>query len=298
MKRKLVLILSMVWLVWTAACSPATQGSPLVWIDAPLDGSILPLVPYPVVAHANSPDGIARFAFSVNDGPAVECAGDAASASADGTISGCLLVRGNPTGDPVPISLRATWSPPAPGIFVLRVRAQNAQGIWGAYAEANVTVGGETPTPGATPVVTETPSATVSPTTTSTLTLTPAGLIFFPGVSTKEFHYIAQNVPQCSPLDLFLTVKVSDPGRVKGMLLFFHLQDQAGGGSTGWNSGVPMNRLADGSYSLTVASDSIPKFTDYLKAWFIYQFVAADAGGKVLGRSDVYSNVTLSMCPP
>jgi hypothetical protein len=298
MKRRLVLLLSIFSLVWIAACSPATQGSPLVWIDAPLDGSILPLAPYPVVAHANSPDGIARFAFSVNDGPAVECAGDAAGASADGTISACLLSHVNPFGVRVPISLRATWSPPAPGKYVLRIRAQNAQGIWGAFAEAKVTVGGETPTPTATPAVTEPSSATASPTPTSTLTLTPAGLIFFPGVSTNEFHYIAQNVPQCSPLDLFLTVKVSDPGRVNGMLLFFHLQDQAGGGSTGWNSGVPMNRLADGSYSLSVASDSISRFTDYLKAWLIYQFVAADAGGKVLGRSDVYSNVTLSMCPP
>ncbi len=298
MKRKLLPLLSIFWLAWIAACSAATQGSPLSWIDAPLDGSILPLAPYSVVAHANSPDGIARFAFNVNDGPAVECGGNTPSASADGAISECLLSHVNPLGNPVPISLHATWSPPAPGRFVLRIRAQNTQGIWGAYAEANVTVGGETPTSNPTPAASASPSATASPTATSTLTLTPAGLIFFPGISTSEFHYVAQNVPQCSPVDLFLTVKVSDPGRVKGMLLFFHLQDQAGGGSTGWNSGIPMNRLADGSYSLSVASDSIPKFTDYLKAWFIYQFVAADAGGTVLGRSDVYSNVTLSMCPP
>jgi hypothetical protein len=298
MKRRLVLLLSMFWLVWTAACSPATQGSPLSWIDAPLDGSNLPLAPYPVVAHANSPDGVSRFAFSVNDGPAVECAGNTPSASADGAISECLLSHVNSFGNPVPISLRATWSPPAPGTYALRIRAQNIQGIWGAFAESTVTVGGETPSPTATPAATVSPSPSASPTATPTLTLTSAGLIFFPGISANEFHYVAQNVPECSPLDLTLTVKVSDPGRVKGMLLFFHLQDIAGGGSTGWNSGVPMNRLADGSYSLTVASDSIPEFADYLKAWFVYQFVAADAGGKVLGRSDVYSNVTLSMCPP
>jgi hypothetical protein len=297
MKRRLVPLQSIFWLALIAACSPATQGSPFVWIDAPLDGSILPLAPYPVVAHASSPDGIARFAFRVNDDPAVECAADTPGASGDGTISACLLSHVNSFGDRVPINLHATWSPSAPGKFSLQIRAQNTQGIWGAYAEANVTVGGETPTPTAAPSENASPSATVTLTATPTLTLTPAGLIFSPGISTNEFHYVAQNVPQCSPLDLFLTVKVSDPGRVKGMLLFFHLEDQAGGGSTGWNNGVSMNRLTDGSYSLSVSSDSIPGYTDYLKAWFIYQFVAMDSGGKPLARSEVYRDTTLSMCP-
>jgi hypothetical protein len=61
MKRGHALLFSLFWLAWIASCSPATLGSPFVWIDAPLDGSTLPLAPYPVVAHANSPDGIARF---------------------------------------------------------------------------------------------------------------------------------------------------------------------------------------------------------------------------------------------
>jgi hypothetical protein len=198
----------------------------------------------------------------------------------------------------VPVSLRATWSPPAPGRYVLHIRAKNLQGVWGAYAEAAVTVGGETPTPSATPAATETSTATAGPTSTSTPTATPEALVFFPGISANEFHYVAQNVPECSPLQLILTVKVSDPARAKGMLLFFHLQDKAGGGSSAWNSGIPMGALADGSYSKIVASEDIDGYTDYLSAWFIYQFVATDGAGNVVARSDVYRDVTLSMCPP
>ncbi len=298
MKRRHALLFSMFWLAWIASCSPATQGSPFVWIDAPLDGSNLPLAPYPVVAHANSQERVARFAMSINDGAETECASDAAGASGEGTISACLLSHVNPPGDPVPISLHATWTPPAPGRYVLRVRAQNLRGIWGAYAEADVSVGEETPTPSATPAATETPTATAGPTATSTPTATPQALIFFPGISTNEFHYVAQNVPECSPLQLILTVKVSDPARVKGMLLFFHLQDKAGGGTTAWNSGVPMVALADGGYSKTVAAEDIDGYTGYLSAWFIYQFVATDGAGNVVARSDVYRDVTLSMCPP
>ncbi len=298
MKRGHALLFSFFWLAWIASCSPATQGSPFVWIDAPLDGSILPLAPYPVVAHANSPDGVARFALSIDDGAAVECTADSAGASGDGTVSACLLSHVTPPGDPVPISLHATWSPPAAGNYVLRVRAQNLQGVWGAYAEAAVSVGGETPTPSATHAVTETPAATAGPTATSTPTATPEALIFFPGISTNEFHYVAQNVPECSPLQLILTVKISDPARVKGMLLFFHLQDKAGGGTTAWNSGVPMGALADGGYSKVVASEDIDGHTDYLSAWFVYQFVATDGIGGVVARSDVYRDVTLAMCPP
>ncbi len=298
MKRGHALIFSLFWLVWIASCSPATQGSPFVWIDAPLDGSILPLAPYPVVAHANSSDGVARFAMSVNANPAVECTGDAPSESADRFITACLMAHVNSFGAQVPISLRATWSPPAAGRYVIRVRAQNLQGVWGAYAEAAVSVGGETPTPSATHAVTETPAATAGPTATSTPTATPEALIFFPGISTNEFHYVAQNVPECSPLQLILTVKISDPARVKGMLLFFHLQDKAGGGTTAWNSGVPMGALADGGYSKVVASEDIDGHTDYLSAWFVYQFVATDGIGGVVARSDVYRDVTLAMCPP
>ena len=297
MKRGHALLFSLFWLAWIASCSPATQGSPFVWIDAPLDGSNLPLAPYSVVAHANSADGVSRFAVSINDGAAVECTADAAGASGDGTISACLLSRGSSSGGAAPISLRAAWSPPAPGRYVLRIRAQNLQGVWGADAEAAVSVGEETPTPSATPAVTETPTATAGPTATSTSTATLEGLVFFPIISTNEFHYVAQNVPECSPLQLILTVKVSDPARVKGMLLFFHLQDKAGGGTTAWNSGVAMSPLADGSYSRVVASEDIDGYTDYLSAWFIYQFVASDAAGNVVGRSGVYKDVTLSMCP-
>jgi hypothetical protein len=79
-------------------------------------------------------------------------------------------------------------------------------------------------------------------------------------------------------------------------VLFFHLKDKAGSGSTDWNEGVAMGPLGSGQYSYDLASKTIPAFNSYPEAWFVYQFTATGAGGQVLLRSPAYSNVTLTMC--
>ena len=80
------------------------------------------------------------------------------------------------------------------------------------------------------------------------------------------------------------------------MVLFFHLTDKAGSGSTPWNNGVAMQSLGNGKYEYDLFSNTIPAFNSYPEAWLVYQFAAAGPGGNVLLRSPAYSDVTLTMC--
>jgi hypothetical protein len=132
-------------------------------------------------------------------------------------------------------------------------------------------------------------------TPTFTLTSIPtAGLAFNqPGLSVGHFY---SGGAGCGPLDLKLQVQVSDPDHVSSVVLFFHLKDKAGGGTTPWNEGVVMEPLGSGQYSYDLVSKTIPAFNSYPEAWLVYQFAATGAGGQVVLRSPPYSDVTLTMC--
>jgi len=130
-----------------------------------------------------------------------------------------------------------------------------------------------------------------SPTPTSTPA---AGLALLPpSLSTDQFY---SGGAGCGPLDLKLQVQVSQPNQVTSVVLFFHLEDKSGGGTTLWNEGVVMQPQGGGAYSYDLASKTIPAFNSYPEAWLVYQFAATGSGGQVLLRSPAFKDVTLSMC--
>jgi len=63
---------------------------------------------------------------------------------------------------------------------------------------------------------------------------------------------------------------------------------------------VLMNFKGNGIYDLSVIWNQIPNLSAISKtgdsAWFEYQFAATDAQNHVLGRSVVYSDVSLTPC--
>jgi hypothetical protein len=89
------------------------------WIDAPLDGSVLAVTPYRVVAHSADQAGVAQVVLAV-DGVDVQ--------TFDTTTAGRLVTS------------RFAWTPTGPGDFVLTVRARSTAGAWGAPATATVFV--------------------------------------------------------------------------------------------------------------------------------------------------------------
>jgi hypothetical protein len=252
------------------------------WIDAPLDGSTIPLAPYEIVIHAYDPAGVSQVELKVN-----------------GSL---LAALPNPDPGQLLATLKTTWEPPAPGNYTLAARAVGPSGPAGYEVTAVVTVSGPSPTPVYTssPTVTQHPTITLTATPTQhpTITLTPTSgpvtLSFTPQVSAYQFYY-----GSCTPNQVTIQVNVAG-GDIYSVVLFLKLQDQASGTTTGWDSGTSMTPGGGGWFSRTVSSSSIDGAGDFNAAWLLYQFVATDSSGEVIGRSQTYSDIALSACsaPP
>lgn len=120
------------------SCAPTANpisedvpSGPGTWIDAPLDGSTIPLAPYSVVSHASDVSGISLFELKVN-----------------GQIVGTDPVEGDQVGQTI-VHISHDWLPPAPGTYLIEVRAANGNGEYGPVAFAQIYVGdsAETGTP-------------------------------------------------------------------------------------------------------------------------------------------------------
>jgi hypothetical protein len=230
----------------------AEQGRvPLAWIDAPLDGSSIPLAPYEVVYHGGDWGGVAQIELSVN-GQVV--------ASESGFGSSQTLV-----------TMRYVWTPPAPGNYTLRARTQNRWGDWGEHASATVTVGAEAETPPPTPEPAQEatpipptpvpptpvpptltpipptpvpPTGTPIPTSTPTPTDLPPLIIRFPTATpapqapTMEAVSLARDTfytdGTCGRQDNSLMVTVHDPNGVANVTFYYRLREKGGGATSDW----------------------------------------------------------------
>jgi hypothetical protein len=249
-------------------------GSTRTWIDAPLNGSTIPFKSYEIVIHTFGSAGVTQVELSANGN---------VLANLSNSDPGKQLA-----------TLKYAWLPATPGNYTLRARAQSKGGAWDSETSAVVTVSNFTVTPvntstatvTLTPIGTFTPTGTATPTVTSTV----AELSFTPRISTSTFYYGTCGSNQ-------VTIQVLVPGdTVASVVLFTHLQDQAGGGKTDWDEGSSMNPSGGGWFSRTISSRSVAGADRFENAWLLYQFVATDRSGKVIGRSQTYSDITLASC--
>jgi hypothetical protein len=194
------------------------------------------------------------------------------------------------------VEMHKAWNPPAPGNYTLRVRAQEGQGAWSDYAVANVTILGPTQTPTITPTataititptpVTNTPTPlTITPTPLTPTPTTPSSNPFTPSVSTNQFYY-----GSCSPNSVTVGVQVEGLTGVNSVILFQMLQGQD------WDDGTSMAPQGKGIYVVTITGNSVPAHANYSQVNWIYEFVATDRSGQVIGRSPRYTDVNLGKC--
>lgn len=112
-----------------AACAaPATPAasSPQAWIDAPLEGSSLPLGPIDVLAHGADPGGVSQMELTINGRP-------------EGSPS-------LPEGGTSLVHVTWNWDPPGPGSYMLQVRSRDLAGTWSPPAQARIDIVGEAQT--------------------------------------------------------------------------------------------------------------------------------------------------------
>ena len=131
MKRKIWIIL--VWIcIFLVACDGPVRATPApgpsqTWIDAPLDGSTLALAPYTVVFHGASFVGVTEFEVRV-DGVVLAIT-TPISGGSGGPNYGTLFLS------------EYVWTPPAPGTYIISVRAKG-NGGYSPYDQAQVTIEG------------------------------------------------------------------------------------------------------------------------------------------------------------
>ncbi len=157
MRAPLVSLTLGLFSVLLAACSfPTIAGGsgPYAWIDAPLDGSVVPLgAPVQIVSHASAASSISKVELSIDNS--------------------VLSTDDVPEAGQAYVVMNQSWIPTQPGTYQVRVRSQTAGGQWSNYAVVNVTVqAGPSPTPP--PSDTPTPVITLTP--TLVITFTPTSL--------------------------------------------------------------------------------------------------------------------------
>ncbi len=251
-----------------------TAIPPLAWVDAPINGLSISMSSYEFIAHASANTSVNQLEWVLND------------ASLGGTSA---------NGQGKLATFRYHWMPQKAGVYTLKVRAQDETGVWSEFNQVTFRVDAPTPTPTLIPTITPTQEITFTPTPTETLTITPtppAGpMTFSPGYSTNQFYYGA-----CTPNSAEIFVQLSTLENVKHVELYLHLLDQESSQSTEWDSYSVMTSQGGGTFKTLVKSSQIPGANQFNKATVLYQFVVIGKDGKVLTRSDTYSDISLNKC--
>ncbi len=255
----------------------ALPGQLKAWVDAPLDQMTIPLAPYQIVCHGTDAGGVARMELTIND-----------VAEADEAVEahGSLA------------TLRHMWTPPGPGIYKIRVRAQNLAGEWSTNDMVTVFVatGPEASTTAANGVLPATTNGASGATTT------PAGgnepqpaagetAISQPQLSTDHFYY-----RYCggSPLLVTITVSVSDPTGISGVVVHYRLRNKTTGQLSSWFDKQMTSVGGNYQVTLNAENDFNLKFVGFDNT-VQYQFVATNSSGAATS-SALYDNLSLTGC--
>jgi hypothetical protein len=163
----------------------------------------------------------------------------------------------------------------APGKFPCWIEALDGDVSGGDPAGAPVLVAGpaETPTPTPTP--------------------TSAAPFFTVMATPKQIFYRGTG---CGDKQVQFKVQVADPAKVAGVWLFVRLKQKGGDGVTAWGEALVMAPLGIGWYGYTLPAEDIPDFQNFADAWVQYQFVAYDKDSGTVSRSEIFSDVELSIC--
>ncbi len=210
-------------------------------------------------------------------------------------------------------------------VIMLAILIQACAGTPGSFSSASTPVpivATATSTPTASPTFTTTPTITPSPTIVHLPTFDPfqataTGIpipIFIgkstaapfvpptpsgPGqgflsvvVSENSIHWGV-----CQPNKTKIVTKVENPEDVFSVIIFVQVKSAIKEDSTPWTTGNTMQKHGDGTFSYTLAANTTRGHNHYKKSWILFQLVATNDMGEVIGRTRIFSNdISLTPC--
>ncbi len=231
------------------------------WFDSPLPGSMYtpPNPICPIVAHGASPAGIAMFELSINGAAALIPSPDTKSSLATLTRN-CGLSE--------------------PGVYLLRLRAQDNAGTWSGYAETSLIIAEAlTGTPG-----------TPTPTPTFTPTPSPLGGVSIQSIST-DVVYVGGT--SCGPQQVTIVAHATAPKGIKVVVLFFRFEP----GSPSGFQDVAMSPIGGDNYQVTLNPNSIlGGFLTADQVTLQYQVVVQQNDGDTSIRTPVLADIAVLPC--
>jgi hypothetical protein len=293
MKKQILVIQIILCFVLMAGCNLPMQArsdqgvasglGPEAWIDAPLDGMHIPLaVPYDVVFHITADSAVSRGELSIN-----------------GEV---VTTLDNPNPGSNLATLHYSFTPPQPGKYVLKVRAQDSSNAWSESFDATVYVDDLTPTITPTLIITPTITATLTSTETITPSPTPVPQSGFAGPPT--FNPTQINLPyDCASSNLTAEIKVNPGQKIKVVVLFYRPSNNDFTQHAEW-ADIAMTPVGSDTYRITFNPIKAGGFKPWFgsvgasagwQGWLQTQFVIQDLDG-VLTRSDLFSQVKIAGC--
>lgn len=252
--------------------TPTPSPVPQTWIDSPLPGNYYLPVNLQLVFHAASYNGVTEFEVSVN-----------------GVVEGIMppQTTGPGGGGMSLFYAEMNWSPGASGTYQIQVRAKSGVGVYGTPAQVEIVIEDwileALPSP--TPTMTEeSDEGTPEPSDDGTG-------FEEPSFSEMELYYRGS----CGPKQLTIEIHATDP-EADSVVVFFRLADQNSSDKTEWTA-IAMNPHGESNFTITLSiEDDVPLYWSYLQSYLQLQFVASSQGGDEIGRSPVFSEITVERC--
>jgi hypothetical protein len=190
----------------------------------------------------------------------------------------------------------------------------------------------DTPAPTATATVTFTPMDTLTPTITPTVTSSPTvvhiptqdpnqptatfvPVPIFIGKDTVTPYmsptpvrpgpgFLSVEITEkkifwgiCQPNKTRIIAKIENPEDVFSVIIFVQVKSAFKEDYTPWTTGNAMHNHRNGTFSYNLAANTTRGHNHYKSSWILFQLVATDEIGEVIGRTRIYTNeIALSPC--
>jgi hypothetical protein len=122
----------------------------------------------------------------------------------------------------------------------------------------------------------------------------PAAMTFTPFIDPTEIFYGRGG---CTPNAVRIGLEIGDPPEpINYVLLFVRLFDPQTGETGSWSEGLSMMTSGENAYFYDLLAEDVPEYPDFAEAVLQYQFVAYNEVQEVIGRSEVYGDVSVKRC--